>query len=60
MAGTWGSGIFRGTSDVIQVNFASGEFCAGSEIDVPFTISIGFDSTNYFTAQISDSTEVGS
>jgi len=55
LAGTWGSGVFRGTSDVIQVQFSSGEYCAGSEINIPFTISIGFDSTNYFTAQLSDS-----
>ncbi len=53
-AGTWGSGIFLGTSDVIQTTFAGGEFCAGSEIDIQFTKSIDFDSTNYFTAQLSD------
>ncbi len=54
-AGTWGSGIFRGSDDILTTDFAGGEFCAGSEIVVPFVSVITFDSTNYFTVQLSDS-----
>lgn len=54
-AGTWGSGIFRGSDDILTTDFAGGEFCAGSEIVVPFVSVITFDSTNFFTVQLSDS-----
>jgi hypothetical protein len=60
-AGTGNDGVYRNdfweyTPDGFRVGLLNGaEFCAGSSVNIPFTIAEACNSGNVFTAQISDS-----
>lgn len=50
---TWGNGVFFGKEYEIST-FAEGEYCTGNEISIDYTVTMQFNSDNYFIAQLSD------